>query len=236
MSVLDVQAWFERDGDDEQQRNLVLGMYPLSFVQEAATKLGPDFVLGRKQIGSPVHSLDYFLGRTRGSILPFESLDPRRHHGKRVVTTYPLHVYDNEWHPACREDNWNFLQNGSVRVKRAAVLGAVTAGAFDLLVPVRAHICWQPHPGHYKNLIMEPLGDFLDKQSKIYNTFAVMVSKGLGLLLQGFRSNRLSHQRLIKVGCFDVRERCDTDSDIGDWVESQDVEWVQGTDVDWLIL
>lgn len=233
MSVLNILEWFDPEAE-EPEENLVLGMYPLSFVKETARKLGPDFLLGRKYIGSPIHSLNYFLGRTRGSILPFESLDPGRNRGRRGVTMYPVHVYESRWHPACT--GWKFLQSGSVEIKRAALLGAFTSTAFDLLVSVRVHVYWQPYPGRYENLTMVPLSHFLQEQPRIYNTFAVMLSKELGILLQGFRSKSSSYQRLIKVGCFEVRERFGPVSDNDDWIESQNIDWVPATDVDWVVL
>lgn len=51
---------------------------------------------------------------------------------------------------------------------------------------------------------MVELSDFMKKQPRIYNTFAVMIFKSLGVLLQGFRSKVSRPQRLVKVVFFEV--------------------------------
>ncbi|KAJ6104268.1 hypothetical protein N7523_010588 [Penicillium sp. IBT 18751x] len=46
MSAVDVIEWFK--ADVEQKNELVLGVYPLAFVKEAASKFGPEFAMAQK--------------------------------------------------------------------------------------------------------------------------------------------------------------------------------------------
>jgi len=74
MAVIGVTNWFRLTVIHNEK--LVLGMYPLNFVEEAARKTRLDIFLTRKRIGSPWRSLNYFSGSSRGTTSPFNTLNP----------------------------------------------------------------------------------------------------------------------------------------------------------------
>ena len=69
MSSLGVTDWFNSKPQVEDD-DLVLGMYPLEFLREASSKIGPDFYLASNGSPSAWAILDPFT-RLAGTMLPF---------------------------------------------------------------------------------------------------------------------------------------------------------------------
>jgi len=139
MAVIEVTDWFSPTATNDEK--LVFGMYPLGFVEEAARKAGPDFFLAQERIGSPRYSLSYFFGSARGSMLPFNVLDPTLLKWRGEMAMHPLQAYNTNWHPAAA--TWTIEQSGSVRINRAAVLGESDAVSRKVFAPVRVMLSYQ---------------------------------------------------------------------------------------------
>ncbi|KAK8051734.1 hypothetical protein PG993_003119 [Apiospora rasikravindrae] len=232
MSATGVLDWWDNP-DVDKDSHLVLGMYPLAFVREAAKKFGPGFVLARKEIGAPRHSLRYLLGRERGSMMPFEKRDQARARGKRDVDMYPLKAQEAEWHPSF--SHWEILESGSVLISRASILRKKAYGRIWTHVPAQVFISWRETPLIKRDATMVGLRDWLAEQSSMYYTYAIMVSKSIGMILQGLSTPGLGRRKLIKTGCFKVRGNASL-PDADDWIESQDVSWVPERKVNWIVL
>jgi hypothetical protein len=233
MSVLGVTDWFS-SATASYENELVLGMYPLAFVREAMEKIGPDFFLARKVIGAPSSSPEYFTGSARGSMLPFEALDRKRLRGQKDVKMYPFQAYIPIFHPAVR--TWELESSGSFRMRQAGILGSSDPG-FAVIAPVTVLLTYQSTPGENINEDRVDLDKWLKSQPKQYQTYAVMISKELGLILQGFLRGTAGSQTLIKVGCFEVWD-CDLDDHpppATDWLQSQPLDWVPNSTVNWVV-
>jgi len=233
MSVLGVTDWFSSTSD-QHEGDLVLGMYPLAFIREAIQKIGPDFFLARKMIGSPWLSINYLFGPTRGSMLPFDMLDRKRLRGKKDVSMYPFQAYDSRFHSAV--STWTLEQSGVVRIGQAGVLGS-SDGTFQIVAPVRVLLTYQPAPGKYINKDRVYLKQWLESQPKMYLTYAVNISRDLGLILQGFRFGPTRPRRLIKIGCYEVWDSDEDDHSPSptDWLQAQPVDWVPTRTVEWVV-
>lgn len=200
MSAVNVVEWFNPKTDQEE--NLVLGIYPLSFVKEAARKFGPEFAMARKPIGSPDSSSGskFFRQLQRGSLLPFEKL------GAPVPTTvWPIQVLEDRWGPVF--DSWEFLPSGSVRMRKAAILGQKCSNSKEPIAKITVNVYWGEEIAQPKRLTVA-LEDWLSKLPPKYCTYVMKISEAEGLILQGFSKDlSSSHKeplRLIKVGCVDL--------------------------------
>lgn len=174
MAAVGIVNWYNLDASDDKEDQLVLAMYPLDFVIEAARKVGPQFATVVKRIGSPIHSLNYFLGSCRGFMLPFAATDPASKGGARDVKhAFITTDLDKEWNPCF--NSWEFLQNGSVVMKKAAVLGKQSSGKIRMHARVRVLLHWQPRG--FDSLEVEldvSLKRWLSQQS---NGFSLLSSK-----------------------------------------------------------
>ncbi|KAK8042409.1 hypothetical protein PG994_012892 [Apiospora phragmitis] len=232
MSATGVLDWWD-DPDVDKEAQLVLYMYPLALVKEAAQKFGPGFVLAHKKIGAPRHSLRYFFGGERGSMMPFEKRDQTKARGKRDVDMYPLSAQEDEWHPSF--GRWEILQSGSVVIPQDSILGKKTLGRVWTHVPAQVFISWRETPDAKRDATMVGLQEWLAEQPAVCCTYAIMVSKSLGIILQGFSTPGLVRRKLIKTGCFEVRGNASF-PDTDDWIESQDVSWAPEREVNWIVL
>lgn len=244
MAAVGILDWYKLDPSDDREDQLVLGMYPLDFVIEAATKMGPQFAMAIKNIASPARSLKYYFRPCRGSMLPFAAMNPARKRGGRdvrhgLVTT----DLDKEWNPSF--NSWEFLHNGSVLMTKAAILGKKSSGKIEMHAAVKVHLTWLP--SGLDSLEVETdvlLQNWLSQQSKYFCTYAIMISRTLGLILQGFRAvGRNGYRRLVKVGCFEVVQvkvtRHTPDATDCDWclVPRLEPTWMQPIqDVKWKVL
>ena len=225
MSILGITNWFKEVSDpSERERDMVLGMYPLSFVNEAVKVIGPEFFLAQKGITSTYTSLDYFFGSARGSILPFSNLDPTRNRGRKDVKNPIYEVHDARFHPAIR--SWTFNRNGSISMKQAGILGSTDSAHPMVMNAIVLLTQYQIHEVQIR------LGEWLQKQPKYYCTYAVNISRDLGIILQGFQIGCSRPKHMIKVGCYEILD----DADEARWILLEPFHWVPSQEVDWVVL
>jgi hypothetical protein len=126
MSVVGVTDWYRNHvqltGTAPSEADLVLGLYPLPFVSEAAKKLGPTFYTS---IPSELRYLQPVIDLSNGywnlladpqpvgSLLPF-SRSPGYFHSPSTPVAIEQH------HPTVQD--WEVCQDGSVRIKKAGIL------------------------------------------------------------------------------------------------------------------
>jgi hypothetical protein len=222
MSAVGITDWYVPNQTKKNGKaNLVLNCYPLSFVKEAAAKLGASFYESAKY-GSkkPIHynGLDR---SQRGSMMPFSATSGWF---SRVVATPVLNRYTPEDHPAVK--TWSIRQDGSVDITLVGVV-ASSEESPNLNpyedTPVTAHIM---KPG-FTNAPEVRFADLAKNIPKGVCMYAVSLLKDSqqqrGLLLEGCtrRKNFMfssSTQRLVKVGTFSI-------SNI-DFPPSKKVNWV----------
>lgn len=226
MSVLDVRVWFL---DPTAHHQLVLGMYPLKFVNEARQKIGPDFYLAKKR---NVSFTAYHFGHARGSMLPFAPLDPQALRGQDNVTMYPFRASDSCPHPSV--PSWSLDISGVFRIKKAAVLAASTGPATPDF-PIE--VVWNCLSSGVDEHDVGDIKKWVKQQPRQLRTFAINISRNVGLILQS-RNPQTRPLELIKVGCYEVFDRVDEDhlSRSEDWLDSQPVDWVPTREVDWIVL
>ena len=238
LAVVDVRDWLnpEADGQDPSElaeTDLVLGVYPLPFVREAARKFGPDFIMARKVDGVE----GYLDGSVRGSMLPFAAIDPATRRGVGDIRMYHFQGTEVPWNEAF--ESWVFGVDGSVAMRRAAVLGESLGllgrdgDGVAVYCPVVVNISWQEGEGDggMRDEVMVSLREWLLKQGgEKLCTYAVNVSRQLGVVLRG-----VSPTRLVRVGCYEIVDHEEM-PEVDDWVERQDVNWVPMRDVNWTVL
>lgn len=202
MSSLGITDWFNSKPQVED-KDLVLEMYPLEFLREAASKIGPDFYLASNESLSPWAMFDPFT-RLAGTMLPFGRARDTRYR-MRSFTQRGIVPCGNadDFHPSVT--SWQVQGDGSVRIRQAAIL-ASNKEQSTLSHSVVILGFWG---SRHRESQMVILSDWIVKQPKILDTFAVYLTKGglhnTGLILQGPRLNRRSTARLMKVGCFYVQ-------------------------------
>jgi hypothetical protein len=199
MSSLGITEWFNSKpqvGDND----LVLDMYPLEFLREAHSKIGPDFYLASSESPSPWAIFDPFKQRS-GTMLPFGRARDSRYRMKSLTRrgTLPCGNAD-DFHPSV--PSWQIQRDGGVRIHQAAILASnkekSTLSHSMVLLGL-----WGSRHRTSQHVI---LSDWIAKQPKIFDTFAVCSTKGgshnIGLILQGRVLGKST--RLVKVGCFVV--------------------------------
>ncbi|KAJ4245094.1 hypothetical protein NW757_010104 [Fusarium falciforme] len=123
MAVMDATEWFgAAKNDQEREQNLVLGYYPLNFVQEVQRKVGsaaffqsdtvqPYFAEALKNIVAHPEGIDGM-----GSLLPF---------GPGVPKSYHEVVWDFQVTPHDSVDSWVIEgSGGSVRIPEAVIVSS----------------------------------------------------------------------------------------------------------------
>ncbi|KAI0448512.1 hypothetical protein F5B21DRAFT_497348 [Xylaria acuta] len=232
MSAIGVTDWFNPTCENE--KDLVLGAYPIAFVREAAQKCGPEFALAHIEFEKPVRGRHGYLKRIRGSLLPFSPLDKRHRRGNCHMALYTL-FFDLETVWNSTFDTWTFRQDGSVSMTTAAILGELTGDIASVIQPVEVTLCYQDSNGIVQEG-REFLHTWLQRQSQDYWTFAVNISRNIGIILQGLRHKRLGHALvLVKRGAYQILANF-ADRDAGDWIFLQDLDWVPVQPVNWIIL
>ncbi|KAI0551687.1 hypothetical protein F4679DRAFT_121819 [Xylaria curta] len=231
MSAVGVTDWF--DPNSENEKDLVLAMYPIAFVREAARKCGPEFALAYIQHGGSSRGGHSRLENVRGSLLPFCLLDNRQRRGASDIKLYPLVVHETVWNSTF--DSWTFQLDGSVRITKAAILGEYAGSNTSVIQPVRVHLCYQGVSGTMNSQDVA-LHEWLQAQSKDNWIFAVNISREIGIVLRCLRHKGLgSTLTLVKIGAYQIFESV-AQPEIGDWIESKELDWVEVKEVDWLVL
>ena len=108
MSVVDARAWFlENDEYQQNQKDLVLGKYPLSFVREVRNKLKGQFFA--------TADTTFEESNKSGMLLPFSDTST----GSRRAVVNPFGAED---HPAV--ETWILGQDGSVHLPKVGIVAA----------------------------------------------------------------------------------------------------------------
>ncbi|RDW56414.1 hypothetical protein BP6252_14159 [Coleophoma cylindrospora] len=116
MSAMGVTDWYvdhlQRYGEAPPDRDLVLGSYPLAFVNEAVSKIGSEFFssYGLDVLKLPAEDV-------RGSLLPF---GPPGYHLLSGSGLHPDWYGDTVDHPSLK--TWTINVDGSVSIPKATVL------------------------------------------------------------------------------------------------------------------
>jgi hypothetical protein len=237
MSVVGATDWYRthvaKTKTAPSEANLVLGLYPLPFVSEAAKKLGPTFYTA---IPSELQYLQSVVDLSRGhweftadphpvgSLLPF-SKGPGYFH----VPTAPLMA--EQHHPAVRE--WEICRDGSVTIKKAGILTLSSVDEAEAIV--FAPLYDGDETIHYDTPVRQVeavdlggwLADFEDPDRapnyavSLYQMTHFNNSVGLhvGLLLKSC-GNFGAQTKLVKVGIFFTKAVgvCDVHVAEVDWV------------------
>ena len=106
MSVIGATSWF-KNTETSPDLNLVLGRYPLVFVEEVKEKLGAVFFASSDQFFDEVNEI--------GTLLPFSN---KSIGGRRIATG----VLDNKDHPST--STWKIRKDGSVLLPSAGIVAS----------------------------------------------------------------------------------------------------------------
>lgn len=218
MSSLGITNWF-KEKPRVIDNDLVLGMYPLRFLQEAASAIGPDFYTASADSPSfwPVFNL---LTRRTGSMMPFRHAKEKKYRISSITTRGTLpYPEPKAQHPSV--STWNILKNGSVRITEAVVLGSNRIG----YVNIQAIVALAFWGSRFSESNVYVLSNWIEAQPKSLDTFAVSLtekrSEMVGLLLQGRRVGRST--RLVKVGIIGLDlSLVETEY----WPNAQPVDWI----------
>ncbi|CAI6291710.1 unnamed protein product [Periconia digitata] len=218
MCILGTTAWYtkhvEKYGSRPPDKYLVLGMYPLPFLQEVIRKFGAAIYLTTKGIAN---CDEFFQGIDSdilsGSMLPFAT-----GHSSRSVGS-PINNFtrdDNEDHPDVSA--WELQQDGTVRITRAGVLTASDYRYNDPQHTARVMDCRQER----SSLEEVRLSEWLEQQPETHARFAVAVARDRltlhGIILEGPRSTSAGTQRLLKTGIFTMPTLLFPRSSRVDWI------------------
>ncbi|KAL9064114.1 MAG: hypothetical protein Q9161_009085 [Pseudevernia consocians] len=215
MSVVGATDWFtshlSRTGQSPSEKRLVLGMYPLAFVQEAARKIGGLFYCMCK---STPHSPPFFTGtfknRSTGSMLPFSI--PGNSPSVVAMASEGRHTED---HPTIQ--SWCIKNNGNVKIMSAGILASSESSSVS---QVRAWVAMTD--GRTSDFGEEELSPWLHQQSKRHLWFAIAAFRDSttlnGLILKGKRMKPSHRVHLINVGYFQTADR--------EFPPAQNVNWI----------
>lgn len=208
MSALGVTEWYKLRLDDPKRRKderLVLGSYPLAFLQECAMKVGAKFfeVLSAENSRTDI-SFDRLLrasfrSDSVGSMLPFS--------GKQGWDNYLSPVPDNchvdlSDHEAVK--HWEVRHDGSVRIRTVGIVAMSHTPVTEYFPGV---IHWNGGQEFYHS------SDFWGKLAELSGTrhvYAVALYQDgpmmHGILLQGVEIPILGKTYLVKIGSFGIQK------------------------------
>lgn len=197
MSSLGITDWFNSKPQVEDN-DLVLDMYPLEFLREAASKIGPDFYLASNESPSPWAMFNPFT-RLAGTMLPFGRARDSKYRMKSLTERGTLPCGNaGDLHPSVL--SWQIQRNGSIQIPLAAILASNREQS--MLSRSTAMLgFWGSRHTESQEVV---LSDWIATQPKKFDTFAVCLTKGgshnAGVILQGRRLGKST--RLVKVGFF----------------------------------
>jgi hypothetical protein len=216
MSVIGATDWYtnylNRTGHAPPEDELVLGIYPLAFVKEAARRIGGAFYYVSRSIPETVSFLlEPFTRQAVGSMLPFSGSLSDRISIKAMNSARDI----NEDHPAVA--SWNIQANASILIQKAGVLASTET---SMSHPISASVIL--NRGQSVSFENVDLGRWLNQQSKDCYWFAVVLFRSStalsGIILRGKRflySNRI---HLFKTGLFLTPERTFPPSRAVNWL------------------
>lgn len=221
MSSLDVTDWFLENEICQTDDDLVLGMYPLPFVREAALKIEAEFYLAMDDAPSSEELSSVVQGKLIGSMLPFYRFDPAEI-GMRGSTSHNAKAFLDD-HPSV--STRVIEQDGSVRISQAAIIAPLSYGS-GLPETIKAYLGFQ-HGPMYERSREVVIHEWIEEQNRTYETYLVSLSKDMflnqGLILQGPKTSTLP-LRLVKLGFYE----CPPDVDVVDYgtPPTQEVDWI----------
>lgn len=109
MSAVGITDWYHTRNTDPTAQQLVLGVFPLSFLREAARKIGAIFFESRRE--SP--------GYDSGTMLPFSA---ETGHNARPGTYSSMLIVDRKDHDAV--SSWIIHADGSVEIPSAGIVAS----------------------------------------------------------------------------------------------------------------
>jgi hypothetical protein len=204
MSVLGATDWFtsylDQTGYSPPETNLVLGMYPIDFVREVASKFGAAFFASMKSTLSNRRLFHVNLaGRTLGSILPFST------------PQFRPSILDMEVHVGKVEDDqavssWLIPPRGSVRIKSVGVVACSHGPS-----PSDIESFIMVSNGQNSSFFQEELSGALRRLSRAYTWYAVALRRDTlmlsGIVLKTARLRLQPTKYMVKVGYFRTVQR-----------------------------
>lgn len=210
MCIIGATDWYTQHLDKVKNRpledDLVMGLYPLSFVKEAALKLGAHFYCTVKSAPSAaVFIRNAITGKGIGSMLPFS---PGFFRGS-------VQMMNNETHTAEHFPDvsaWQVQRDGSVKVSRAGIVAASSRFSVhnrqERASNGREIQAWVIDCHRERSSMTQiDLSSWLNRQSKLYQWYAValcrdsLMQSGIILKSAPYRMpNKALH--LVKTGYF----------------------------------
>lgn len=215
MSAMGITDWYETGNSStganksQDRKDLVCGMYPLKFVQEAALKIGASFYFANLTVEtkSSVLPLER-IEKEIGSMLPFSAPKGWTTSRAGFPEKHGLRQVD---HPSVA--GWIINLDGSVSIRSAGILASTHERHRDGIVVTISIPQW------YDNKVCN-INEWMDGVSSKYDVWAISMFTDAvhhGLILSGLKSPT-SKGKLWKIGRFWV-------IDIPDMPKTTEVNW-----------
>lgn len=243
MSALGLTDWWHSRGvpitnplgEEEDAEQLVLDMYPLGFVREAARKFGSEFY---NVYPSNVHLDDAPVAvlerNALGTMLPFKRLTSEDVSG--TEQSFPLTANYNFYEKGVDHvsvPTWWVRADGSVRITRAGIALSSESISTNMIDKIAAYVGWAISGGVKEGFdpdatITEDLGAQMSiVAADCGRVLAVVLSSRGGLLdgvfLYGLKGESSGPQYFIKIGNFFMKNHTDPIT-------------IHDTVVDWIVL
>lgn len=225
MAVLGLSDW-QIPKVPPKEEELVLGMYPMDFVDAAMRKTGPAFFLARKSTELGSRPEDEVTARRKpvtGSMLPFGRFNQATLRGLDKVKMTALGSTDTEFHPSVL--HWTLNICGSFIVRHAAILASNDG------IQRRRHdvsAAWFSIIGGVYSAEAGDITNWVTTQSQRFRTVAINVSRTCGVFLQAREPDKYPME-LTKVGCYVLHG--------GQWLDEAPIDWLPtSTRINWVII
>jgi hypothetical protein len=221
MSSLGVTDWFKADSV-VKEKDLVMGMYPNRFLQEALGSIGPDFYM--TSIHSPtIWPVLNLLTQQTGSMMPFDRAKESLHKMDSIKTRGSLPYHD----PTALDPSvatWEIERTGRVVMKQAVVLASNKSEFPGMEGNGYAYMSFWG--ALYSKSCEYEFSEWIQQQPRYLDTFIVALTNNnpvsiVGLLLQGKGLGKKT--RLAKIGTFELAIFGDQ---VKSWPDAQQVDWV----------
>lgn len=205
MSAFDVTEWYEDApprGSDEEKAQLVLGTFPIAFVQEVVKAFGAVFYFAwsRADGMQPSEAEGVMeLQASVGSMLPFTEPKGWMTVPVRSIKTYPLSPSN---HAAV--SGWEIRLDASVAIRSAGILASSTDGMELDFIEAAVFDGRKGAPVlNETNGLRADLRTMAGKHSVCY-AVSLFEDYGVqhGIVLQGPQGRPPGNERLIKIGLF----------------------------------
>ncbi|RDW57493.1 hypothetical protein BP6252_13753 [Coleophoma cylindrospora] len=223
MSSLGVMDWFKADAA-VHEKDLVLGMYPLRFLQEALLSIGPDF-LGTSVSDPSIWPALNPLTKQTGSMMPFYRYRANHPRMKSIKSRGSLPYHDpSALDPSVR--TWQIQPNGSVMISQAVIFASNRPEFPGIEGLGLAYLNFWGRL--YSKSDVYEFSEWTQQQPRFLDTFVVPITrpnplKVVGLLLQGRTLRKKT--RLVKIGTFELAMIGITESP-ENWPKVENVDWI----------